>query len=111
MNYPVGVPISNLADKEISELIAALTHEQEARVSLRRTKRIIWVNNMIMRACAHPTANWRTVGDVTVVAVYHRAYGVRMGTATPVHGDKYEADVGVAVAFAKAMDEEVPDYI
>ena len=34
-----------------------------------------------------------------------------MGTARPVHGDKFDKAVGIAVAYAKAIGIQVPDYI
>lgn len=34
-----------------------------------------------------------------------------IGVAAPRHGDKYDRKTGIAVAYAKAMGEAVPDYI
>jgi hypothetical protein len=51
------------------------------------------------------------VGDTTVVAVYARNTGMHIGTAKPVHGDVFNREVGLAVAYAKAFDTVIPDYI
>lgn len=38
-------------------------------------------------------------------------YAGNAASATPRHGDKYDYKTGVAVAFAKAFGDRVPDYI
>ena len=45
------------------------------------------------------------------MATYSRYDGMKIGTAYPINGDAYDHDIGIAVAYAKAMGERIPDYI
>lgn len=47
--------------------------------------------------------------DVTIVAAY--TYPAKIYTAAPRHGDKYNKETGIAVAYAKCVGDPVPDYI
>ena len=42
--------------------------------------------------------------------IYENGTGVCASSA-PRHGDKYDYKTGIAVAYAKVMDEPIPDYI
>lgn len=42
--------------------------------------------------------------------VYENDTGI-CASAAPRHGDKYDYKTGIAVAYAKVMDEPIPDYI
>ena len=60
---------------------------------------------------AHPYAAIRISEKRTIVAIYNRYDGVKIGTAYPINGDVYDYETGVAVAYAKALGETIPDYI
>lgn len=47
--------------------------------------------------------------DVTILSDF--AYPTNIYTAAPRHGDKYNRETGIAVAYAKWNGEEIPDYI
>ena len=49
--------------------------------------------------------------DVTVICVYATTYSQEIACAAPRHGDKYDQHTGVAVAYAKLCNAEIPDYI
>lgn len=103
--------VSNLTDTDISRLLAECQRELEKREQHRAIERKRWVESCYYGFMSHPNASLIQVDDVTVVAVYSRVKGVVMGTARPVHGDKFDKAVGIAVAYAKAIGIQVPDYI
>ena len=49
--------------------------------------------------------------DVTIFIRHWENNDDDIGVAAPRHGDKYDRKTGIAVAYAKAMGEAVPDYI
>ena len=85
---------------------------QDAKSEERRaTERQRWVDGYYYAFLNHPNATSIQVGDTTIVAVYARNTGMHIGTAKPVHGDVFNREVGLAVAYAKAFDTVIPDYI
>lgn len=103
--------VTNLTDTDISRLLAECQRELERRENQRTTERKRWVESCYYGFMSHPNASLIQMGDVIVVAVYNRVKGIVMGTARPVHGDKFDKAVGIAVAYAKAIGVPVPDYI
>ena len=103
--------VSNLTDTDISRLLAECQRELDRREHQRTAERKRWVESCYYGFMSHPNASLIQMDDVTVVAVYSRVKGVVMGTARPVHGDKFDKAVGIAVAYAKAIGIQVPDYI
>ena len=103
--------VTNLTDTDISRLLAECQRELERRENQRTTERKRWVESCYYGFMSHPNASLIQMGDVIVVAVYSRVKGIVMGTARPVHGDKFDKAVGIAVAYAKAIGVPVPDYI
>ena len=104
--------LTNLTDTDLTNLAKELCAEQSRRAEAKERRRKEWVDNRYYAFLGHPNATSIQVGETTVVALYHRYYGgIRIGKATPVHGDKFNREVGIAVAFAKAIGEEVPDFI
>ena len=59
----------------------------------------------------HPNATYKVLGETVVVSVYDRCTGIHMGATTPSGKDEFELSTGIAVAFAKAMGESIPDFI
>ena len=103
--------VANLTDTDVSRLLAECQRELEKREQSRGIKRQRWLDDMYCAFMGHPNATSVWVDDVTVVSVFSRNFGLRMGTARPVHGDKFNREVGIAVAYAKATGTSVPDYI
>lgn len=106
-----GTDVSNLSDRELDRLMEGCRAEIAQRASEKKAKREEWVSAKLLRACAHPTCTWIVRGELTILSIYRRNMGINIATSLPVHGDKYDENVGIAVAYAKAMGEEVPDYI
>ena len=103
--------VANLTDTGISRLLTECQRELEKREQHRAAERRRWVNDMCYAFLTHPNANFIQVDNVTVVSVFNRNTGIRMGTARPVHGDEFNREVGLAVAYAKATGTPVPNYI
>ena len=103
--------LSNLTDSDLFRLAAECMMEQERRENKRKEERQKWVDGYYYAFLNHPNATAIQVGDTTVVAVYTRSAGMHIGTAKPVHGDVFNREVGIAVAYAKAINSIVPDFI
>ena len=103
--------LSRLTDSDLSRLITECMMEQERRERKREEERQKWVDGYYYAFLNHPNATAIQVGDTTVVAVYARNTGMHIGTAKPVHGDVFNREVGLAVAYAKAFDTVIPDFI
>ena len=103
--------LSRLTDGDLSRLITECMMEQERREHRREEERQKWVDGYYCAFLNHPNATAIQVGDTTVVAIYARNTGMHIGTAKPVHGDVFNREVGIAVAYAKAFDTIIPDYI
>jgi hypothetical protein len=111
VNFPF---ISTLDDKSLDILYADVCREINTRAEDKVVKRVQWVRQMCDRFLSHPNSTYMQIGEITVVSVYNRHSrhgGIGIGKSRPVNGDKYSPEVGVAVAFAKACCERVPDYI
>lgn len=101
--------LSKLTDSDLSRLAAECMAEQDRRERQRKEKRNQWITSHIRqyRSC---TANHEVVGETVVVAV--RWYDhIAIAKATPINGDVFDLDTGIAVAFAKAMGEHIPNFI
>ena len=103
--------LNSLNDKALNILYNDVCREINARATTRAANRAAWVRQMCDNYLRHPNSTYMQIGEITVVSVYSRYGGLRIGRARPVNDDKYNAEVGIAVAFAKACGEPVPDYI
>ena len=103
--------LDSLNDKALEVLYNDVCKEMNSRAKTRAENRAAWVRKMCGLYLCHPNSTCMQIGEITVVSVYSWYDGLRMGKARPVNGDVYDADVGIAVAFAKACDEPIPDYI
>ena len=102
--------LSELTDDGLSRLAAECFAEQERREK-RKEERQKWINDYFHYFLCHPNASVAYVGKTIVVALWNRNLGLKMGTATPVHGDIFDRETGIAVAYAKAIGDKIPDYI
>ena len=103
--------VSRLTDTDLNNLYNAALAEKTTRQKRREEKRASWIRTRYYSFMSHLNATSVVVDDITVVAVYNSYNGIQTGTARPVHGDEYDVDTGIAVAYAKAMGEIIPDYI
>jgi hypothetical protein len=103
--------VSRMTDTDLNTLYNAVLAEKTARHKRREEMRAGWIQSRYYSFMSHPDATAVVVDDVTVVAVYNSYNGIQIATARPVHGDVYDDNTGIAVAYAKAMGEIVPDYI
>ena len=101
--------LSLLSDEELMELASNCCEERQRRERQRKEKRLQWITSHI-RQYKNSTANHEVVGKTVVVAVrWHDQ--IAIAKATPINNDVFDLDTGIAVAFAKAMGERIPDYI
>lgn len=110
MNYTTFC-LSNLTDTDLANLAKACAAEATRREETRHARRVEWIHNHYWGFVGHPNASIQTIGKRTIVALYDRYDGVHIGTAYPINGDEYDGNTGIAVAYAKAMGERIPDYI
>ena len=103
--------VSNLTDTDLSNLFHSCAAELQKRADQRTKRRAEWIHNHYWGFVGHPNASIQTTGNRTIVALYNRYDGVRIGTSYPINGDVYDENTGIAVAYAKAMGERIPDYI
>ena len=110
-----SICFKTLDDKSLEVLYANLAREINARAeakAAKAAKREQWVRTMVNRYLYHSHSASEQIGKITIVSVYDDYYsGVSIGTSRPVDNDKFDEDVGIAVAFAKAIGEPIPDYI
>jgi hypothetical protein len=103
--------LSKLTDSDISRLAAECVMELERREEARRARRKTWVRDYHSAFQRHPNATYKVLGETVVVSVYDRCTGIHMSATTPTGNDKFELSTGIAVAFAKAIGERIPEYI
>ena len=103
--------LPNLSDTELAYLYTICGEELARRNEERKRLREKWIDDSFFYYLSHPNATAMRVGDTTVVAIYSRYNDLRMGRATPIKGDAFDERVGIAVAYAKACGESIPDYI
>ena len=103
--------LSNLTDSDLFRLMSECRTEQKRREERKAAERQKWVDGYYYAFINHPNATAIQVGDTTVVAAYARNTGMYIGTAKPVHGDVFNREVGIAVAYAKAFGGQIPDFI
>lgn len=103
--------LTNLTDAELSRLMKECHSEQKRREERKTAERKKWIGDYFFACLSDPNATAIQVGNTTVVAAYERDNGIHIGTAKPVHGDVFDEKVGIAVAYAKAFNIRVPDFI
>lgn len=103
--------LSKLTDNELLTLASNICEERQRRERKRKEERDRWIGGYYCAFLNTPNASVVHVGETTVLALWSRALGLRIGTATPVHGDVFDHNTGVAVAYAKAVGDKIPDFI
>jgi hypothetical protein len=102
--------INSATKDEIDAILLDGLDELWAREE-RSKKREGWVNEMYRSFLGHPNATDRREGNMTIMALYERNSGVKIGIAKCLPTDTFDERVGLAVAYAKAIGVHVPDYI
>ena len=100
--------LGNMTDADLENLYLSAQAERIRRADNKR-KRTAWVNKYYTQYQTS-IANAKRIGETTVVAVKWMN-DIRIGVATPVNGDKFDARTGIAVAYAKACGERIPDFV
>lgn len=103
--------LSKLSDEELMELAFNCCEECQRRERERKERRSRWIRDYLSAFQRHPNATYKVVGETVVVSVYDRCVGIRMSVTTPTGNDTFELSTGIAVAFAKALGERVPNFI
>ena len=103
--------VSNMSDFQLNTLIQFSTEELTKRAKEREEARAAWVEEMNYMYLTHPNAECHRRENLTIVALYSHYNGTRIGTAFPINGDTFDEATGIAVAFAKALGEPVPDFV
>lgn len=108
--------LSELTDADLLALMSNISEERgrrehERRERKRKEERQKWVNHYWYCFLSHPNATSIQVNETIVVAFYERNTGMHISTAKPIQGDVFDMEVGVAVAFAKALGDTIPDFI
>ena len=103
--------LSNLTDTDLSNLFNSCATELQKRADQQAKRRKDWIDKHWIAFLSHPNAAVHISGKRTIVAIYNRYEGVKIGTAYPVNGDVFNSETGVAVAYAKALGESIPAYI
>ena len=103
--------LSKMTDTDLTNLFNACASEMAKREEARRERRSKWITNHYWAFMGHPNASVLISEKRTIVAIYNHYDGVRIGTAYPINGDTYDHDTGIAVAYAKALGERIPNYI
>ena len=100
--------LGNMTDADLENLYLSAQTERIRRADNKR-KRTAWVNKYYSQY-QMSVANAKRIGETTVVAVKWMNT-ITIGVATPVNGDKFDAHTGIAVAYAKACGERIPDFV
>ena len=101
--------LSRLTDADLLTLASNICEERARRERKRREERDKWITSHV-RQYRNFTANHEVVGETVVVAVQLYNH-IIIAKATPINGDVFDLDTGIAVAFAKAIGERIPNYI
>lgn len=101
--------LSKWEDCDLDELRALIAEETSARERKRKQEREMWIENHYtqFQRCY---GDYKVIGNTVVIALAWMG-NIKMATATAVKGDKFNLRTGIAVAYAKACGERIPDYI
>lgn len=102
--------LETMSDTDLENLYLSAQAERIRRADNKR-KRKNWVNEYFNKFTNTYETQYIVSGETTVVAVYDDFNGMQMGKATPVNGDVFNKKVGIAVAYAKACGERIPDFV
>ena len=100
--------LESMADKDLEELYLSAQAERIRRAD-NKIKRDKWISDRYHQfKCCY--GDYKVIGETVVIALAWMG-NVKMATATPVKGDKFVLRTGIAVAYAKACGERIPDFV
>ena len=113
MNYTnnCSYSVPRMTDDALADFLNAIIAEQTAREKKKAIKRKEWIDLWYTEFVNRYDTVAITRGELTIVATFDEYNGQRIGTAYPVKGDKFDSKTGIAVAYAKAIGLEIPNYI
>lgn len=112
MNYTeILSAVPYMSDSQLNTLVKFSAEELAKRAEKRKEARAAWIKEMYEMYIMHPNAEYHCRENLTIVAVYNHYNGTHIGTAFPINGDTFDEETGIAVAFAKAIGEPVPDFV
>lgn len=101
--------VSKYTDTDLRTLLEAVEYEIARREEARKRRREEWIENRYTQfQCCYN--DYKVVGNTVVIAIAWMGK-VKMATATAVKGDKFDLRTGIAVAYAKACGERIPEFI
>ena len=101
--------VSKYTDTDLRSLLEAVQGEITRREDACKRRREKWIYRYANEAY-HRNAKFEVVGETVVLAFWNDGH-ILMGKATPVKGDVFDMDTGVAVAYAKAKGISIPLFI
>ena len=101
--------LSKWSDADLLELRLLIGEEINNRERKRKEARRNWIQRYAREA--YQRGNYEIVNKNTIVVAVCQVGHIVMGKSTPINGDKFDLDTGVAVAYAKAVGLHIPDYI
>ena len=101
--------LSKWSDVDLAELRQLINEETVARERKRKQIRYEWINKYLELFRAN-RGEYTRIGN-TIVAVAHRGWNLGIGKSTPINGDVFDLNTGIAVAYAKALGEKIPDFM
>ena len=99
--------LSKWSDADLVELRHLILEETCARE--RKQERNKWISEYMERFRAD-RGEYTRIGD-TIVAAARRGWTIGIGKSTPINGDDFDLNTGIAVAYAKALGDRIPDFI
>ena len=100
--------LETMTDADLENLYLSAQAERTRRAD-NKIKRQKWINSRYAQF-KNCYGDYKVIGDTVVVALDWMD-NIKMATATPAHGDKFELTTGIAVAYAKACGEHIPDFV
>jgi hypothetical protein len=100
--------VNKYTDSDLQALLEAVQREMTARKQRREQARKEWIYRYSNEAFHY--GNHIVVGDTVVVAVEKNG-SIEIAKSSPIKGDKFDLETGVAVAYAKAKGIHIPSYI
>ena len=100
--------VNKYTDSDLQALLEAVQREMTARKQRREQARKEWIYRYSNEAYHY--GNYIVVGNTVVVAMEKNG-SIEIAKTTPINGDKFDLDTGVAVAYAKAKGIHIPSFI
>lgn len=101
--------LSQWSDADLSALLHLVNEENTKREQQLKLARGQWIAEQL-KLYKTSRAQFQRVGDTIIVAVFC-GDKLRMAQTTPSGKDEFELETGIAVAYAKAVNTRIPDFI